>query len=196
MFLDWFRRKRKSEVQPVAEKAKPPSTWPKVLDKQTYRFPDLNPKRDRGYKAHSLSGGEETYEVNIYQMTCTCPDWVQLRSQYPRLDARRMCKHIAWKLDEFCVRKNELDDISTAIVRTACRHRPATEYVFLQTTRGEAIIAIYKDRQWVNVVTPYCWPPGVEEYRTYDYGYSKEERRWAYNERPSNYQELEGFLSR
>src|SRR5215475_1053595 len=37
---------------------------------------------------------EDTYRVNLRDITCTCPDF-QRRSDYPKENIRRFCKHLA-----------------------------------------------------------------------------------------------------
>jgi hypothetical protein len=39
------------------------------------------------------------YNTNISKLTCSCPDWIEIRQQYKLNDPRRLCKHIINKLD-------------------------------------------------------------------------------------------------
>jgi len=167
-----------------------------LLQTGGYDISELNKKRDRNYIAHSETKKDVTYKVNIYQMTCTCPDFVNFRSQYPRLDARRMCKHISNCIDNYSGRNDELSGTDFAVVRTACRHKPPTEYKHVRTSKGTAILAYYKSYEWVNVITPYCWPKDAFRYRRYDYGYNPKENRWSHNEMPNNHKEIEKIARR
>ena len=167
-----------------------------LVQRGAYYLSELSERRDKEYKANSHTKRDTTYKVNIYQMTCTCPDFEKYRSQYTRLDARRMCKHMAQKIDDFCCRNDELVGTDLAVVRTACRHSPPTDYVQVRTRRGKAILAYYKDRDWVNVITVYSWPKDAVRYRRYDYGYNLDEKRWAYDEMPENHVEIEKIVRR
>lgn len=46
-----------------------------------------------------LSSTENKYSTNTEKLTCTCPDWLEKRSQHATDDPRRLCKHIIKKLD-------------------------------------------------------------------------------------------------
>ena len=41
-----------------------------------------------------------SYDTNIKALTCTCKNWQLTRSDFPRNDPRRLCKHLLQKLDE------------------------------------------------------------------------------------------------
>ena len=45
------------------------------------------------YRAKSWSGPKR-YDVNLESLSCTCPDFVERRSQFPTDSFRRLCKHI------------------------------------------------------------------------------------------------------
>jgi hypothetical protein len=53
---------------------------------------------DRAYKTSGRSG-DETYQVNVARLECTCPGWQAQRAMFPADDARRVCEHLYDKLN-------------------------------------------------------------------------------------------------
>ncbi|MBU1701434.1 MAG: hypothetical protein KJ927_10740 [Candidatus Eisenbacteria bacterium] len=47
------------------------------------------------YDAFSDTAKGASYKINPYEMTCTCPDFVDRRANYKPNDVRRACKHLA-----------------------------------------------------------------------------------------------------
>ncbi|MFN8179278.1 MAG: hypothetical protein U0167_15205 [bacterium] len=161
---------------------------------QEYFLPDLSPERDRSYVAHSESVPGKQYAVNIYQMTCTCPDFAKRRSVFQRLDARRMCKHLASRLEEKCG-VAELGQPAYAVVRTAARYGPSGAYKVVFLGPHSFLVMASAGKEWMSVIVRGEWPPQADRFKNYAFGYSLIERRWSYGRAPRAHKEIAEFLN-
>ena len=121
---------------------------------------------------------ENTYIVNLFKTTCSCNDFEKKeRSQYPKGDIRRLCKHL---IDGF---KNSfgttgLSDLNKFIIEEG---HPVKKNIYSFNIENVlSPISVYYDSKedWWNIFMRndkglYC-----------RYGYSSSEKRFANNEKP------------
>lgn len=59
---------------------------------------DIPQRFDRVYAARDRENPGTIHQVNIAQLTCTCPDFTEKRLDFPPGDVRRVCAHLYDKL--------------------------------------------------------------------------------------------------
>lgn len=140
----------------------------------------------------SFTGSGLQYKVDAKLLTCTCPDFINRRSLYSRNDPRRLCKHLAGKIDP--ERMRELFFIHYALVEFA---RDMGWGVPLYSREYEAVIG---GRDCIALVPD---PSGREEESIWVnllcqgecYGYHPFSGTWAFSRRPDNSHEIALWLS-
>jgi hypothetical protein len=136
------------------------------------------------YKPREVEGSaQEPYLVDMNELTCTCPDFINVRSKFPVTDARRLCKHLGKIIRTF---NNKLEIHGSDFVRrtsTGLYHGyPLSEiYEILIDEPINEIKTIYitkkEDGDWIDVM----FPSG--NYITGG-GYNMKEKRWSYGKSP------------
>ncbi|MBF0370680.1 MAG: hypothetical protein HQL52_14605 [Magnetococcales bacterium] len=75
----------------------------RIKDREKYCSPLLLPtlpeEFDKSFHIPSRLRRHKTYEVNLYQVTCTCYRFRRSRQYYPRNDIHRLCHHLRRELD-------------------------------------------------------------------------------------------------
>ena len=64
----------------------------------SFLLPPLPQELDKVRTIPSLKQGGVVYEVNLHQLTCTCPQFRHRRGFYPKGDVRRLCRHVRKEL--------------------------------------------------------------------------------------------------
>lgn len=128
------------------------------------------------------------YEVDLTGPSCTCPDWSEERRHLPQGQMGRCCKHVMRALS--AVRpENGWPGWLAAFVGNAYPPKPSQTWGAFDLV-GKPCLISSPHKGWVNVLSP-C-SDGYSRF-----GYSVEERRWAYGERPyRSTQILEEYLPR
>lgn len=78
-------------------------------------LPTIPDKFKRIYRAKARDGGEK-YDVNLRALTCSCPEFISTRSNWPERDLRRVCEHIYDKLYQTKVER-DFDSLSRLLIR-------------------------------------------------------------------------------
>jgi len=127
------------------------------------------------------STGNE-YKLHLRDLECSCPDFIKRRSDFPKNDVRRVCKHQAEAIIE--LKKNTkitTDKRIQAFIRNPMRaFRDILEITIEEEIKGENpfyIVLPIDDRPWINILffTP-------KSYVTH--GYNIKERRWSHHQNP------------
>jgi hypothetical protein len=130
------------------------------------------------------------YEVDVSQVTCTCPDF-QRRANRPKASFSRCCKHLVRMLSE-CGHLESADEWVQAIAADGYG-APAEAWMVELNTAPAVLVAVAPSREWVNVYARK--PRSGERIKTASgpierYGWNVEEDRWSYGEGPPGSREL------
>jgi len=151
----------------------------------TYLLPPFDDKHNKIILCKSESIKKIKYEVNLYQLTCTCPNFTAHRSTLPQNDIRRICKHIK-KVMEDVKLENEIDNLSYRIILCATDVHPKSEQgrlFFTFSVNGNPVAVSFKkgnSKPWFDVFAKQPYKTTYEMY-----GYNPIEDRWSYNEHPA-----------
>lgn len=122
------------------------------------------------------------YDVDMENMTCTCPDWQSRRSTQPVDSPARYCKHLLKGLALYpSAFPPALEDMRPLLESFQADNRgtpcPTSEYsVRYGIYKGiPYALGWQQDSEWSNVFLP-----GVR------YGYSFEQQRWSYGQEPDD----------
>lgn len=122
------------------------------------------------------------YDVDLENMTCTCPDWQSRRSTQPVDSPARYCKHLLKGLALYpSAFPPALEDMRPLLESFQADNRgtpcPTSEYsVRYGIYKGiPYALGWQQDSEWSNVFLP-----GVR------YGYSFEQQRWSYGQEPDD----------
>lgn len=129
--------------------------------------------------------GRELYQINLQQLSCTCPDFKKRRAYFPEGDIRRVCKHQAQAI--IGLRKNMkiTDDMRIQNIIRGSQDMgfhvfdQCIEVTFNESVRGPNpfYIFIEPNNDWINVVS--------FSLRSFTRaGYNTIEKRWAYGSSP------------
>jgi len=134
------------------------------------------PEYDSLRSVFSTSDSKKTYKINAHRMTCTCPDFQQVRSAYAIDDIRRPCKHLV----KYLVETNLIDSIDPLAVAYLSNGYPAHEQIVIATGPDELrfLLGYSRTNPWVNVVT-------LKKGEAGSYGYNLDEDRWSYHKSPA-----------
>lgn len=136
-------------------------------------------------KSHSEKG--LTYQVDLSEPSCTCPDWVGGRRRIPVGHLTRCCKHV---LEAFRQVEPECGWPGWLGAFFSFAWPPHLEQSwFIFESRGSFALVSSAAKGWANVF--------VEADGSYDrFGYNVEERRWSYGISPPGCREIAKMLSR
>jgi hypothetical protein len=127
----------------------------------------------------------QTFTVDLQHHTCTCPDWVENREDFPEGDYRRCCAHIARAFQSLTHTNADLrhDPLFIAFMEDHGRRNKGTEIdhvwrsIVINGTR--VLYGASPTSEWVAV-----FAPAGNGYKRY--GYNRRKKRWAFNDRPSD----------
>jgi len=146
------------------------------------------PLFSRGYdvlKEVGSASSERSYEVNLYDFSCTCPDFRKRRLYFERGDIRRICKH-QFALMEEQDQIDQLEELSVAILRFGANRKTLRRF---ENKNGVAFaLSTEPLGEWVDVATrkKRVGEKGGAYSGEYDvYGYNPSEKRWSYGEVPA-----------
>ena len=134
------------------------------------------------------------YRVDLHQLTCTCPDFVQNRANLPADSFGRLCKHLS---SEILRQENSdtYDDLSRAILKSYSRkasyygtHLPSGSVVAFGISPGEEWIDVFARKRKKGETAGNC----TGEYACY--GYSIQRNGWSYGEGPVGAKEIREAL--
>lgn len=162
---------------------------------QGFFLPEIGKEWDVTYALPSRSRPGTSYELNLYHMLCSCDHFREKREGFPRLDARRMCGHLAAEMEEKKV-VNTFDPLSRAVVCHAARKEAPHCFARVETRSGTAWIAYEPGDRWLYVLTPFSWPRDAERRRDYTHAFCPKIWLWALNRRPRHYPQLERCCNR
>lgn len=158
-------------------------------------LPEIGKEWDVTYNIPSRSVKNTEYQINLYHMQCSCSNFQEKRAGFSRLDARRMCNHIAYEMEAKKV-INTYDQLSRAVVCHAARKQAPYCFAKVRTKSGPAwIVYVPKDR-WLYVIAPFSWPKDAEHRRDYTYAFAPKIWTWALRKRPKHYPQLERCCNR
>lgn len=129
-----------------------------------------------------------TYDTDIKKLTCSCPDWIKKRNNYPLDNPKRLCKHIINKLD-------------VANLPESIKHFKASIEVYREKEIGftldfEKVInileanckALYRDGDWINIFDV--------DGKQYGLLIRDNEYIWTKKGKPKKYKEIELFFTK
>ena len=128
---------------------------------------------------------DRNYIVNLFEYSCTCPDYLKRRQYFYPGDVRRVCKHQFALMEERGL-VDQLDELSRAVLKFGANRKTLRR---LENKAGVAF-ALSTDTwaEWVDVVTrkKRVGEKGGAYSGEYDvYGYNNSEKRWSYGEAPA-----------
>lgn len=129
--------------------------------------------------------GREPYLVKLSELSCTCGDFIEMRSALPANDIRRVCKHqggvIASSRQSYNV---ETDKIFGVMLRNLGgksfqRYSSAIEVSFNEPIDGPEVFYLFKEegRDWVDVLILNGDSLGK-------YGFNIKKKQWARKQNP------------
>lgn len=127
----------------------------------------------------TLEGG---CSVELKRHTCTCPEWLENRTDFAEGDFRRLCPHMAAAYSRLkAVSSAKFDPMFDAFVedhRSRGRGTSVDEVWQVADLKGGQILyANSPTREWIDI-----YAPGRSGYQRF--GYNRKEKRWAYGETP------------
>jgi hypothetical protein len=141
------------------------------------------------------STGDRSYSVDLYQQTCTCPDFQAQRVQVSVGGIGRACKHLGMAIRSHRGLAAELDPLTTCILTSG------TKLQYLHTTMsagGDLYVGVSPDSEWADVL--------FRKYRQGDalgaptgtwaaYGFHLVDWRWSYGDGPRGAREIRQILA-
>jgi hypothetical protein len=135
------------------------------------------------------------YQVNLAELTCSCPDFVKRRNQFEGRDARRICKHIYQLLVTERAMAN-WDDLLTTFLK---EHNPARRLLQARLRSGKIIvIGRTPGAEWIDVYTHRRkkGERGGNFSGGYDrYGFNLQEKRWSFGRPPAAAGEIRELIA-
>lgn len=126
-------------------------------------------------------GSENIYRINLYYQTCNCGDYLKNNRQaYLRGDIRKLCKHL---MDEYCNSFGTigLSSIQKAFFENGYPVEDNLDEIFIESLKYPIFINRADINGWWRIFVS-------TNSATYKgYGYSTEEKRFSYNEKPHGY---------
>lgn len=131
------------------------------------------PRVSQVLQVESSRGGDH-YDVDLSAHSCTCPDWLDKRQEYPVGHLNRLCKHIAAGFAHTKAANGWLLALVNECMRRNRGVYPANEWAIFQVgSKRKDVLIGCGDTEWVNVY-----------YDGERYGYNLNEDRWAYGDQP------------
>lgn len=153
------------------------------------------PTRDGRFHATAFGDNQEPYLVDLYEYTCTCPDFAH-RASAPARSITRACKHIAGGVLNRSEMVEQLDDIELAVLHA--RGRKSVYFRTETANGGEVVVGVDGESGWADVFfrkyrkgDPLGGPTGAWDC----YGLDRYEWRWSYGEGPRGAREIKELLA-
>lgn len=149
---------------------------------------NLDKEVEKKVKVVSFTDNTISYDVDVVNQSCTCNDWILERSNYPKDDPRRLCKHIINQLD--------IDNLFSELryFRDSLQYYQENKKGF--RTDFENILymqnvdckILYTEHGWIGV-----FDKNGNEYAFTPYSYSGG-FKWAKDKKPNKFQEIEIYF--
>ncbi|SDH70635.1 SWIM zinc finger family protein [Propionivibrio dicarboxylicus] len=138
---------------------------------------------------------DATYEIDLGEITCTCPDFAT-RSGFPKNHMSRLCKHLMASLD---AAKAFSDDPWKAAIAKNHQGGPVEALMISPSKSQPVLLTVSRNKDWVNVFarkkrrgeTMATASGEIDQF-----GWSVAESRWSYGEAPPGARELRGILKK
>jgi hypothetical protein len=157
---------------------------------EVFRLPPVPEKYDKTYKATHYSEPDKIYEVNLFRLTCTCPDYRLRESRYSENDIRLVCKHILEKLKYAKLFK--MYDSLTANLLHCSTYFGDDLFVRCEIATTQYILSTNRQSNWVNVHL--ALPPKGSK-TVVRFGFDVCTKTWQY-EQPKNARQVEECILR
>lgn len=134
-------------------------------------LPELPPDARISIKVQSVMSRGVEYDVDLDELTCSCPDFDKRHTYVDEFDFGRLCKHLRQAYREHA---GDLPLLVTALLDRG----GARSYHTVQLgTASSFVLGVTPERPWVDVFLQIddawkCW------------GYDLGEQRWSYNTAP------------
>jgi hypothetical protein len=161
---------------------KSPAPIKTILAPQVIHNECFIPKIKKKLSINSFSNQDEWYKINLNNLSCTCPDWQDLRKEYPHDSLNRCCKHIIKSLAE--LPSNIYPEwLYNLIVDTSKLKKGLNAHAKyeLKLVDSSYILYSFTENDWINISFY-----GNGYYQRY--GYNKLKNRWANDKKPANHQ--------
>ncbi len=152
----------------------PPSLLPaqEVEDTESFELPKIDFKTT----ITSFTTGDYEYEVDLGELSCTCDDWEEKRSELPRNHFGRCCKHIISLLKNIPF-KGKVRHLVDAFASTGTTPHPERDWSY-GTLDGNNVFVSSPAYEWSDVL--------VEDGGHWTrFKYNVIESRWAYQKEPA-----------
>lgn len=158
---------------------KPPAPKPK---EPTEKFPIRFKKKKDCLLASSMTKEGVWYAIDPEHVSCTCPDWVERRSEDSPQWPSSVCKHLAKYYENRPKKTPACLQPWRPLIRRMAAHDmgvPTRDAIFVFSESGDPAAMIsfygYSEEGWVHVHIGY-----------FEYGYNPAEKRWSYKNEPPN----------
>jgi hypothetical protein len=137
---------------------------------------------NKSVKVDSFSlEGNNKYNVNIHQQTCSCKDFKgKNREKYKIGDLRRFCKHLIQEYRQ-SFGTIGLPDFNKFIIENGYPLYEKFEYLTLEKISQQVIVNFNLSENWWNIYIQ------NEKGVFAKYGYSSSEERFSYDEKPHGF---------
>jgi len=139
------------------------------------------PKVNQEFEVDSTSMPGERFKVELLGPSCTCPDWISVRSHLPEGTIPRACKHIL-----ACFRQINADPSWTswfrAYLKLGYKSYPNQRWAVAEIDNNQFLYSS-ANPEWGNV---FCKMKGED----FKFGFSIFESRWSYGKKPPAADEL------
>jgi hypothetical protein len=156
---------------------------------RSYDLPPIPEKYDKTYKTTHYSEPDKIYAVNLFKRTCTCADYENRRSRFAIDDLRVICKHIVDKLKSVKLYQS-YDSLTANLLHCSAYFG---DDIFLPCDIGDKpyVLTSSESSPWVNVHLEFTPKSRNAVVR---FGFNVPERKWQYQERPTNAPEIEKYI--
>ena len=128
---------------------------------------NLDKEVEKKVKVVSFADNTISYDVDLANQSCTCNDWILERSNYPKDDPRRLCKHIINQLD--------IDNLSSELryFRDSLQYYQENKRAFRKDFENVIYVSdadckvLYVKDDWINI-----FDRNGKKYGFIPYGYS------------------------
>ena len=160
---------------------------------EPFIFPQLEPFRTT-IRVSSFENPHTFYEVDLKNLTCSCPDFAKTRNRFPTTDIRRLCKHLVRAVcDDEAIK--QLPGHMAVLIRSAAGRKkgmiPQAQYLETWTETSGKIVLCGPKNGWYNIVSKV--PENRNQYD--EYGYNVSEDRWSNDKYPPDASKIESIIS-
>ena len=159
-----------------------------MLESEIFLLPPVPSKFDIVYNSKHYSEPDKLYNVNLFKLTCNCPDFLERSSLYQPKDVRLVCKHILDKLKYAKLYQSYSNRIALLLHWSAYFN----DNIFISANiKGyDILFSTHKQSQWINL---HIEPKKAVKDGITGFSYNVINRYWQ-NDRPAQFKELEEFI--